>query len=657
MGRSQPQPEEVEHLVLVIHGVGDPQPGETLSLFARSVASERQPLTESQEILWLSEKTDDPDNIKTFGSHLRHLDFGRQQAVLAEVFWGDLSRVRRGLIGAVLGLVEILFGLRYVSYVAGHQAGVWARGLQQLGVWCANILHGPVLAVTFFLGLLTLALAGTELLWKNSYVGLWWGTVLACGGCSIAIFASSLGKQLTKNKEVQNFWLWVHIIATFVSLLILVKIFYIDHQIPELTQNGAARPGLIWYCRVLINILALLWLVEMLVIIGMGLCWLGASFGPRCYRTSLNVAFLLPALVVGFWGFVLPMIWLSAAKSLREVVELKKFEELFEEAVPLLGVQFIMVIIATLAAVFVLLRYARWRVQMAKKQIDLVGDPPRLIIHPSLQWVTSMTTIAGVSLVATISVMQHAGWHYQDLAGGMWLAEANKYATGFLVPMGLFAFMIFPHLRPVIDIVLDVTNHFYFRPVKLEDTIDDNDYDIRETTFENSRFYFSRRDAIHLRIKRLLGHLRDKLPGRPKLTVISHSQGTMIAVEVLNDPELSWLNSSFAEVRLVTMGSPLTHLYQHYFRNVYPPLKNQYWKPLRSRISRWVNIFRMDDFVGTRIHFPDLPHEACVYSNHILGPRGHLNYWTDIQVLDILHRELLPTEQAEMRIDQHRRAA
>ena len=141
-------------LVLVVHGVGDPEPGDTLTSFARSIADDEHPLEDHQEVLWLPEKSPDSNFVKTFQTQLRHLHLDGETVQMAEVFWGDLSRVRRGIIGAVVGLFQILFGLRYVAYVAADQVGKSSLYLKQLGLISSRILHGPVLAVTFFLSIL-----------------------------------------------------------------------------------------------------------------------------------------------------------------------------------------------------------------------------------------------------------------------------------------------------------------------------------------------------------------------------------------------------------------------------------------------------------------------------------------------------------------------
>lgn len=657
---SELQPLEPKHVVLVIHGVGDPQPGETLSLFARSIAEPDKPLVERQETIWLNEKSEQLASVQTFGAQLRQLQLRRSPVCLAEVFWGDVSRVRKGILGALQGLVEIIFGLHYVAFAAAHQKSPAATALQSLGTLATGILHGPVLAVTYFLALMTLTLAGTELAWSESHRAEFWARILILGCASVAWTSGWIGQQMTRNRGISEFWFWVQVLATFMLGLALIKMLWLDSRLPHLMATNQIKPGLIWYCDVLVMFLGLLWLVEMIVLMAMSFAWLAANLSPGAERRGLHVAFLLPAMAVGFWGLVMPVAWLAAARSLRRFVELSEFEKLFNEAVPLLGVQCLMAVLVALAGGTVLIRYGKWRVRaMQAKPGSGYDHPPRLIVHGGLQLVLAGCTLIGMSGVAGVSILLMQGTEIERLWWGKFLVQANHYAAGILMPLGFLLFLAFPHLRPVLDIVLDVINHFFFRPTRLEDSLDENEFDIRETTLDNGQLFFARRDAVHLRIKQLLAWFRDNLETRPTLTIISHSQGTMIGIEVLNDPELAWLNRTFSSVRLVTMGSPFSHIYQHYFGHLYPDLSHAAWLPLRSRLARWVNIYRRDDFVGTRIDFP-IPERAgaesaagpvtlgidsqCICTNHPVGLRGHMNYWSDREVLAVLHGELLQEE-------------
>lgn len=679
--KSPRQAEPVNHLVMVIHGVGDPAPGETLSLFARSIAEVDQPLNEGQDVVWLDEKSPNPEYVQRFATHVRQLDVGEERAVLAEVFWGDLSRVRRGLLGAAIGLVEILFGLQFVAYAAASQSGRAAQVLRDLGKAAARILHGPALAVTFVLAVQTLAMVGAELMWPPAANGIphgqllmvplapgaalqsaalaglepllppfgrgvFWTQAMMVGVSLLSITAAAIGSRITTHAGVQLFWEWVQITAAFVAGLMFVKTILLDAWMPGLAFTESVRPGLLWYCKILVWMLGLLWLGQMLVVMAMGVAWLAAQFRPAASRRALHAAFLLPAMIIGFWGLLLPMLWLLAAKWLRRVASLEEFDALFQQAVPMLGVQLMMAGVMVVVAAGVAIRYWIWRGNRKALANPALAIAPRLIVHPALQFSAGISTLAGVSLIAFLNVMQILGIRYEEHAAGRMLAEANRYMASLLLPIALLGFMLFQHLRPVLDIVLDVVNHFWFRPACIADSLDGDEYDIREATFEQGRLYFARRDAIHARIKNALTHFRDHVDGRPALTLISHSQGTMIAIEVLNDPELEWLNQRFSSVRLVTMGSPFTHLYQHYFSHLYPSLAEPHWQELRCRLQRWINICRADDFVGTAIRFPDFgngPAPRC--SNHHVGARGHLNYWSDVAVLKILHEELLVGER------------
>ncbi|QEG25034.1 hypothetical protein [Mariniblastus fucicola] len=659
----QPDSENPDKLVVVVHGVGDPQPGETLSLFTRSIAEEDRPLYEAQQTLWLNEKPDlceTVTQVKTFPAHVRRLNFDTGSIELVEAFWGDLSQVRRGPIGVICGMFQILFGLRYVAYVAADQPGLAAHWLKKLGLISSRILHGPVMAVAFYLMILTLAVVGTQVMWPQSYTGMLWTQVVLSCCAAVAFLASQVGGKITRSRVIKRFWFWVNITTAFVTGLMTIKHMMIDWHSTVAQYSGAQLPGLIWYCRVLVVLLGLLWFVETLVVLGMFGCWIVARFHPRANRAALNVAFLLPALAVGIWGQCMPLLWVSAKEGIVKLVELKKFEKLFDEAIPMLGVQFMMALAMTAMTVGLLVQYLRKRAVINCDTWSQGDRVPRLLVHPALQMTLGICTIIGVSLVMWISIVENSGSSWESDRLSNLMGMANKYAIAVLMPLGGIVLFLLPKMRGVFDIILDVVNHFYFRATQIKDALDDDDeFDIRESTFEAGTLYFSRRDQILKRIKRILAHYRDQYDHRPDLVMVAHSQGTVDVIETLNDPEMDWLRNSFGKITLVTMGSPVTHLYQHYFGHFYPRFTDRFWSTLHQNVDRWVNVFRVDDFVGLDIDFGHLPqtHQKCIEmesetgpnqcqlhfahcSNHPVGARGHVKYWADIEVLEILKAEL-----------------
>lgn len=661
----------VDELVLVVHGVGDPQPGETLSLFARSVAESQYPLTEHQEILWLADEPDEDRvrDVQTFPCHTRHLEFGDNRSTLSEIYWGDLSRVKRGLIGIMSGMVSIIFGLRYVAFVASEQSGWAARGLQTLGLICSRMLHGPVLAVNFVLAMLILTVAVTESLWPGSSQVAGWANVLIFGCVLVCLLASFLGWRLTRNSVCHRFWYWVMISALFLDGLMLINLF-IHEPFP-----------LVHYCNIMVTMLGAQWISLVVALLVMVAFWLLAIMQKGTYRPALHVAMILPALAVGLWGQVLPMLWVAGSSFLlpqstenalisqystrfesqqmgplpsgytldqaeavnaaeSSVILRDQLAEMFDRAVPLLGVQFVMTLFLGAVLILQLARFMQWAEKTTLEDFHEGRRGPRLIVNGAVQFLLIKCATIGMILVMYIGILEILGNDHRENWLCQYMVEANKYAVGFLVPIAGVLFLSVHYLRPGLDIVLDIVNHFYFRSATSDDRKQNEgeDFDIDEVTFNGGEFYFSRRDTIHRRMKRILDYYRRTLTGKPALTIVSHSQGTMIAIEVLNDEELDWVTQKFSRVNFITMGSPFHHIYQQYFSHFYPPLDAPMWERLRGRVSRWLNIFRIDDYVGTDIDFPrSLPQVTSGrYSNHAVQRRGHSYYWRDRQVLDVI---------------------
>jgi hypothetical protein len=146
---------------------------------------------------------------------------------------------------------------------------------------------------------------------------------------------------------------------------------------------------------------------------------------------------------------------------------------------------------------------------------------------------------------------------------------------------------------------------------------------------------FGVRQRVEERFLRVLDHFTgsDK-PDR--IVIIAHSQGTIIAVEALRKAySVPARGMSASQIALVTMGSPLTHIYQYYFPRQYGPLTDEYWAGL-SNLFQWKNLHRPDDYVGTSITAPpDLVKNFLIPKN-----RGHINYWRDRDVLVHIDRLL-----------------
>jgi hypothetical protein len=161
--------------------------------------------------------------------------------------------------------------------------------------------------------------------------------------------------------------------------------------------------------------------------------------------------------------------------------------------------------------------------------------------------------------------------------------------------------------RLVLHIVADVVNHFN-RPSE--------QFPIRRQI--ESRF--------HDVLSKLLA-----LDRPTRMTVIAHSQGSVIVFNALADlsTQKDFIEMS-KEIRIdvVTVGSPLTHIYQHYFPTDYLPCDDPKWTALRKTIASWRNVYRVDDYVGTYIMSDALHKQRQDWPQNIPAePGGHTSYW------------------------------
>lgn len=164
------------------------------------------------------------------------------------------------------------------------------------------------------------------------------------------------------------------------------------------------------------------------------------------------------------------------------------------------------------------------------------------------------------------------------------------------------------------------------------------------------RGYWLRRriqNRLSLLVERLIAAERPD-----QLVIVAHSQGTVIALDVIAAKGAKWrlmLNTPDARLDLVTMGSPYTHVYNHFFPVSFPAHRARtQLLPVASggNLNSWTNIFRVDDFVGTHIdavrnYVPvtgkpqfQWPEEKPVAVN------GHTDYWTDKNVYPLVQEKL-----------------
>ena len=84
-------------------------------------------------------------------------------------------------------------------------------------------------------------------------------------------------------------------------------------------------------------------------------------------------------------------------------------------------------------------------------------------------------------------------------------------------------------------------------------------------------------------------------------------------------------------IDVLTIGSPLKHIYEHYYGDYEPPYRGT--KVLD--VDSWTNIWRVDDPIGQDIN-PTACSKDGMICNMGIGPGGHEDYWREVDVLAVL---------------------
>ena len=239
----------------------------------------------------------------------------------------------------------------------------------------------------------------------------------------------------------------------------------------------------------------------------------------------------------------------------------------------------------------------------------------RLILNPVLNlllmvlilWIAFGGALQAVRTAFEVLDIDYRPWNSDTLIGGLirfheTVRSYNPMAIALVGLAGVAAYRAADFVSAALGVARDISV-----------------YSARTLAFSpdtpQGHSVYATRQRIKARFHTVLAHLSRQYP-HDRLIVIAHSQGTVIAAQALLEGAAPEKPTS-----LVTMGSPLTHIYGQYFARGFD------MADLPDRLVRWINIYRCDDFVGTTVQLP-----GDRVENHRVAPGGHTGYWTDAQV-------------------------
>jgi hypothetical protein len=272
---------------------------------------------------------------------------------------------------------------------------------------------------------------------------------------------------------------------------------------------------------------------------------------------------------------------------------------------------------------------------VAAYSVDVARTMPRFLFSRTILY-----PLIALSVIGAISF----GFSFAASGSGIpqplddWLARQGQSTTIVAVFVGVLGvvYALFQDgLRAALHIVTDIVSHFY----RLRQM---NPFEDPARSAETDDF--TTQNRIQGRVCRVVQEVLWE-PDLTHLTIVAHSQGTVYAIQTLLDPQIQQQLAKLANLKiyLVTMGSPFSHLYQFYFPRRYTPLFvtdghgsegfNPDWNQRPANLLSWVNIYRVDDYIGTEIRgnanntFPE---------NKPIRARGHTYYWSDEYALPLM---------------------
>lgn len=635
-------------LVIVVHGVGDPMPGDALDAFAEGLCGAlgyRDAAPRRVEHLRQNMPGAAPWQVSMFPVHTAVLTGpgGTDQLHLREVYWGDLSRVKGSVTDLGIAGVDLVFGLRHVVREAATEAIKLARThqcglmLARCGAWSANVAlavsRGPMFALNILVAVVCLAYLLIGRAYEAGDGGrqpIYWATLF--GSMLLVAVGLLLRWRFARTHQWSTLTL-----SWLVSLGVVVTLCTLWRTLVELARQPIATDfGLfLWYLEDFVGpatsamsaAAVAMALATGAAIVFCGVGWIKANRLKDCRKNelqrSLEVLAFCTALSITLFTFLAMAGWVLAMHAMNE----HELKSRVGNGLHLFG--YVWLGLAWLVVVFMVITWMNWWANKCNSK----DERERYIVHPAIVLSMQLMGLCWIGLFIPLAVSvecspapisrhwpsvvcdrlsllnQWGQWVVQNDSG--WLRSV-AISTTIAFAAAVWAFRL--HLGTAIDLVLDVLTHFH-QP--------DNPAarGVQRTRWNSSVARFQSVVASGVAQTNV-----------DSMLVVAHSQGTLIAVEALElfahrrpaaPPEVSPLRLS-----LVTMGSPVGRLYEHYFPRLYR-LKSS---GQASHVGAWRNIYRVDDFIGTVIGS-----RASTFPMNIpIAPRGHTDYWRDEDVLRAL---------------------
>ncbi len=601
-----------------------------------------------------------------------------EERVIADFYWGDITNIATGIVGLFLGILKTILGLCHIvreNALSVFHGDGFNRYVRKVANSAALVIHGPIAAinVVLVLGVLINAACGViDGPMRDSALKISpWLTI------SISFVAGFGVMRQSSVYLTRWFACWAVITSLVLAAIVLVWPLP-DEAVPnsvfrlidEALQNQvcdaksmetnelckSAYEGVLAHGLRLVGLMGIAWVWVVLANIGVA-CMEVRRYILGGSRETPSLVSASIALMSMLWIILCAAVWASIMK-LPAVILPPNIQ--LQPILGTVGYAIFALFVIVVAGLLVFLMNKRWAASfdldsyITPDNADAAGalaNQHRIIM--SRYMICAIRGFLFLFAFSSIAGTLFLSGFLQSRAGVLTPIEdlMHRYFGQILAGLAVFSSVLFAfgqqQLRAGLGIAIDVITW-----------LNDESWGSRERQTNETRLFaerwfprllnagsgvknhgYWRRERIKNRLKVMMSKLiRDEQPN--EIYFVSHSQGTVVAMDVINELGAEWLKKlpEDATLNLVTMGSPYIHVHRHYFPHAFPAvseMKNLAPVTGGGVLTGWINIFRIDDFVGTHIDpVGQWPQENPVPAN------GHTYYWIDENVFPLLKRFL-----------------
>jgi hypothetical protein len=645
--------------VVVVHGVGDTQPGvamnEVIDTLEQHFPDQIQAKPYSEVYRLAASPIVKGEAVDRFPAYARSatLTATGDKIRFYDLHWADLTRALPGRFNAFLGLFRIIFeSHHFVDAMLPKDGGRLTRVLRSLLIWTAAILRGPIVGVSA-------CLVAVGLVFYWSWNGLRPLTVFLYGSDATenmdkvivgivlvvmtSVFLGALYFFYRNARARETEWNDVCVAIMFGALFVgtYAALLYAFPQVQFLRglETRHEEPICLYVERFyyLTQSARALWCV--LLIAGLSIVtWLYAFKRKSLLEARPSAAMAAASVVVLQSALWLSILSAGVIPILRQAhsqrIAVCGLDGLF---VSFAGTAMLLVNVGSLVVATYIVRSVFARAPMASLE-RRAQFMPRLLFGGAITLAVLSGALFQIFVFGLAYITEFLDKNFilrglDNLLANLptskgqateWFDFIKANKNWFYAPLGILAvglsMLISGGFTTAIHIARDLIDHQYSPSLGYS-------YYLLPR-----RWRLGPRRPRRLRIRERLNALsQDVICQEPfdDLIFIAHSQGSVIVYDYLRSGGSPCEQLLRARPHLVTFGSPLGHLYQFYFKE-YRELDKGI-AGLRPKLSSWTNLYRVDDYVGRKISDED-----GFVDNKVMRAGGHVNYWCDRALCEVI---------------------